>query len=98
MIEEQRNAHTAVYETNRQLECQRLELNQANQWADQAQREKVRSSGHLHLSNRFFQEYHVKKIAKRLGAYVGLVVKKLKGPDSSKLMESRSSRDGILHP
>ena len=36
----QRNADRALYETNRQLESQRLELYQANQWADQAHREK----------------------------------------------------------
>ena len=33
---EQRDADIALYETNRQLESQRLELCQANQWADQA--------------------------------------------------------------
>ena len=38
---EQRNADIAVYETNRQLESQRLELYQENQWADQAQRENM---------------------------------------------------------
>ena len=31
---------SALYETNRELESQSLELYQANQWADQAQREK----------------------------------------------------------
>ena len=35
---EQRNADIALCETKRQLESQRLELYQANQWADQAQR------------------------------------------------------------
>ena len=30
-----RNADIALFETNRQLDSQRLELYQANQWADQ---------------------------------------------------------------
>ena len=38
---EQRNADIAGYETNRELESQRLEVYQANQRADQAQREKI---------------------------------------------------------
>ena len=36
----QRNSDIALYETNRELEFQRLELYQANPWADHAQREK----------------------------------------------------------
>ena len=40
---EQRNADSALHETNGALESQRLEpeLYQANQWADQDQREKI---------------------------------------------------------
>ena len=38
---EQRNADIALYETNRELESQRLELYQANQGADQTQRETI---------------------------------------------------------
>ena len=34
----------ALYETNRELESQRLELYQATQWADQAQREREREN------------------------------------------------------
>ena len=36
---EQRNVDIALYETNRELKSQRLELYQAHQWADQAHRE-----------------------------------------------------------
>ena len=36
----ERNSDIALYETNRELESQRLELYQANPWADHAQREK----------------------------------------------------------
>ena len=38
---EQRNSDIALYETNRELESERLERCQANQWADQAQRERL---------------------------------------------------------
>ena len=53
---EQRDAENALYETNRGLESQRLELYQANQWADQAQREKINLFGELEMRNRIFQE------------------------------------------
>ena len=37
---EQRDSDIALHETNRDLESQRLELYQADQWADQAQKRK----------------------------------------------------------
>ena len=37
---EQRDSDIALHETNRELESQRLELYQADQWADQAQKRK----------------------------------------------------------
>ena len=55
-IWEQRNADIALYETNRELNSQRLELHQANQWAGQAQREKINSFGALEMRNKIFQE------------------------------------------
>ena len=39
-----------------QRNSQRLELYQANQWADQGQREKIHSCGELKMRNRLFQE------------------------------------------
>ena len=39
---ERRISDLALYETNQQLETQRLELYQANEWADQTQRENSR--------------------------------------------------------
>ena len=53
---EQRNADIALCETNQELESQILELYQANQWADQAQREKNKLCGELEMRNRLFQE------------------------------------------
>ena len=44
------------YETNRELESQRLELSQVNQRTDQAQREKISLCGELEMRNRLFQE------------------------------------------
>ena len=41
----------ALDETNRELESQRLELYQANQWADQAQRGRSNSRGELEMTN-----------------------------------------------
>ena len=38
---EQRNSDIASMKTNRELESQRMELYQANQWADQTQRERM---------------------------------------------------------
>ena len=53
---EKRRSDLALYETNRELESQRLELNQSNTWADQAQRERISLHGELELRNRLFQE------------------------------------------
>ena len=53
---EQRNSDVALYETHQELESQRLELYQANQCADQAQREEVNSCGELEMRSRFFRE------------------------------------------
>ena len=53
---EQRDCDVALYETNRELESQRLELWQANGWTDQAQREKKNVCGELDMRNRLFQE------------------------------------------
>ena len=45
---------------NQQLESQRLELYQANQWADQAQRENSRLFGELSTKNRNITQEIVK--------------------------------------
>ena len=59
---EQRNADITLYETNRELKSQRLELYQENQWADQAQREKNNLFGKMRTKNRIYKE----NLAKRL--------------------------------
>ena len=50
----------ALYETNREVESQRLELYQAHQWADQSQREKINLCGELEMRSRLFQESHAR--------------------------------------
>ena len=57
---ERRIADIALCETNRKLESQRLELYQANQWADQAQREKNWLFGDLDMRNRLSREDRAK--------------------------------------
>ena len=42
---EKTSSDLALYETNRELESRRLELYQAHQWADQAQRERINLYG-----------------------------------------------------
>ena len=50
------NSDDALNETNQQLEPQRLEFFQANQWADQAQRENSRLFGELSTKNRIYKQ------------------------------------------
>ena len=49
-----------MYEINQQLESQRLEVSQANQWADQAQMENRRTIEELNMKNRIYQAYHAR--------------------------------------
>ena len=53
---EKRNSDIAFHETHQELESQRLQLQQANQLADQAQRDKFKKRGELVLRNRLFRE------------------------------------------
>ena len=55
----QTGSEIALCETHRELESQRLQLQQANQWADHAQREKNSLCGELEMRNRFYQESHM---------------------------------------
>ena len=55
---EMKNYDIGLYETNKQFESQRLEQNQANQWADQTPRENSRLFGDLSTKNRICQEHH----------------------------------------
>ena len=64
---EQIYAGIALHETNRELESQRLELYQANQWADQGQRERVYLFGELEMRNRIFQEKSRKRLPRNCG-------------------------------
>ena len=57
---EKGSSDMALYGTNRELESQRLELHQVNQWADQAQRDKIVLYGELELRNGLFLEDHAR--------------------------------------
>ena len=57
---ERRNSDFALFETNQQLESQRLALHQANQWADQAQMENHRIFEELTMKSNLYQENHAR--------------------------------------
>ena len=57
---EKRNSGITVYEINQEFESQRLQLQQANQWADQAQRDKISLYGEQEMRNRLFREHQAK--------------------------------------
>ena len=46
------NSDIALYEINQEFESQRLQLQQANQWADQAQGETISLCRDLEMRNR----------------------------------------------
>ena len=93
---EQRNSDFALHGTDREFESQFLELCQANQWADQAQREKINLCGELEMRNRLFQENHAKNDNK-LRNYEESVAKKQIEPDKQELMNCLCNRrEGIL--
>ena len=57
---ERRNSEYALIESQRELESERLQLRQASQWADQAQREKINLCGELELRNFFHEESYAR--------------------------------------
>ena len=57
---EHRKSEFGLYETHRKLESLRMELHLANQWADQAQREKINLCGELIMRNRLQYECQVR--------------------------------------
>ena len=53
---EKKNSDMALYDVNQEFESQQFQLQQANRWAHQAQRDKISLYGELELRNRLFQE------------------------------------------
>ena len=53
---EERNSDIALHESNQEYESQRLQQQQANQWADQAHRDKTSFYEELEMRNRLFRE------------------------------------------
>ena len=50
------NSDIAFQEINQEFESQLFQLQQANQWADQAQRDKISLCAELEMVNRLFRE------------------------------------------
>ena len=57
---ERRNSEYALIESRRELESQRRQLLEANQWADQAQRERIHLCSELEMKNRLHQECYAR--------------------------------------
>ena len=68
-----RNSDIALHEINQEFGSQWLQLQQANQWADQAQRDKTSLYGELEVMNRFFREHQAKRLPRNLGIHENLL-------------------------
>ena len=77
---ERRNSDMAQNENNQELDSQRLELYHANQWADQAPREKIYLCGGLGEIDS--SKIVAQQIVKKLRSYEESVSKKQIEPDT----------------
>ena len=59
-----RNSEHALFESQRELEPQRWQLLEANQWAHQAQRERIHLCSELKMKNRLHQESYARSCQK----------------------------------
>ena len=57
---ERRNSEYALLQSQRELESQRRQLLEANQWADHAQRERTHLCSELEMKNRLHQECYAR--------------------------------------
>ena len=57
---ERRNSEYALIESQRELESPRRQLLKANQWADQAQRERIHLCSELEMKNHLHQECYAR--------------------------------------
>ena len=57
---ERRNSEYALFESQRELESQRQQSLKANQWADQAQRQRIHLYSELEVKNRLHQECYAR--------------------------------------
>ena len=55
---ERRNSEYALIESQRELKSQKRQLLEANQWADQAQRERIHLCSEMEMKKRLHQECH----------------------------------------
>ena len=90
---EQKSSEIALLET-RELESQRLQMHQANQVADQPQREKISLCGELEMINRLFKKI-AQELARQLKNNEEFVAKKQIEQDNLEFMNYLCSRKGI---
>ena len=57
---ERRNSEYALIESQRELESQRRQLLEANQWAAQAERERIHLCSEMEMKSRLHQECHAR--------------------------------------
>ena len=57
---ERRNSEYGLIESQRELESQKLQLSDANQWADQAQRERLHFCSEVEMKNRLHRECYAR--------------------------------------
>ena len=84
---EKRISDIALDEINQEFESQRHQLQQANQWAGQAQRDKISLYGELEMMNRLFREYQAQRTA----------TMPLDGPGSEEFLECSRRRIRRAH-
>ena len=58
---ERRNSEKALIESQRELESQRRQFLEANQWVDQAQRERIHLCGELEMKDHLHQESYARR-------------------------------------
>ena len=96
---EKRRSDLALYETNRELESQRLELDQSNRWADQALRERISLHGELELRSRFFQESRARNCQEivELRRFCSLEAEKTRQSRIEELSKNQERRPSVVN-
>ena len=87
---------TSIFGTHRELEPERLQLQQANRWEGEAQREKMACIGELDLRNKLSTKKIVPEIAKKLRNYGEIVAKKKVESDNLEIMNFLCNKRGML--
>ena len=86
-----------LFEVKQEFESQRIQLQKANRWADQAQRDQIRLYGELELRNSLFQESQA-KMCQETEELKRICAKKQIEQGKQELMNCLCIRRGILRP